>query len=86
MVVFPTFLEFEARAKIGTIIMAQRDFHGVPKGTRGRVIGMEEQPSGWYDLRILWLAEELPGRKKPFIECFTKSEYERLLVETTEHR
>jgi hypothetical protein len=77
------FLEFEARAKIGTIIMAQRDFRGISQGMRGRVVAMEEQPSGGYDLRILWLAEELPGRKKPFIESFTKGEYERLLVETT---
>jgi hypothetical protein len=81
MSVFPTFLEFDARAKIGTIIMAKRDFRGIPRGTLGRVIGIEEQPSGGYDLRILWLAEELPGRKKPFIEWFTRGEYERLLVE-----
>jgi hypothetical protein len=77
------FLEFEARAKIGTIIMAQRDFRGISQGMRGRVVGMEEQPSGGYDPRILWLAEELLGRKNPFIESFTKGEYERLLVETT---
>ena len=80
---FPTFLAFEARAKIGTMVMAPCDVRGVPEGTRGRVMGMEEEPSGGYELRILWLAEELPGRKTPFIEWFTKNEYERLLAETT---
>jgi hypothetical protein len=83
MVFFPTFLEFEAKAKIGTMIMAQRDYRGVPKGTRGRVVGMKEEPSGGYELRIMWLVEELPGRKKPFIEWFTRGEYEQLLIETT---
>jgi hypothetical protein len=83
MVFFPTFLEFEARAKIGTMVMARRDVRGVPKGTRGRVIGIKEEPSGGFELRILWVAEELPGRKKPFIEWFSRGEYERLLVEIT---
>ena len=54
------FIEFEARAKIGTTVMARRDFYSVPKGARGRVIGMDERLSRGYDLRILWLVEGLP--------------------------
>jgi hypothetical protein len=52
----------------------------------GRIIGMDEQPSGAYGLRILKLAEELLGRKKPFIECFTSgwSSRSRLSVAVVE--
>ncbi len=67
-----------AQGKIGRRIRTLAEFSGVPRGTIGQVI--QADPSGpGYTLAIQW---ELPEhRARPLVDWFSRSEYERFLVE-----
>jgi hypothetical protein len=71
-----------ALAKVGLRVRTVVKFSGVPRGTAGRVIRADARDDG-YTLAIEW---ELPERHAPLasqglVNWFTKSKYERFLVE-----
>src|ERR1044071_2811006 len=44
----------EAEQKVGRKVHSLVEFSGVPFGTHGTVVGVEEVDSGWYDVVIEW--------------------------------
>ncbi len=72
------FDQASALRKVGQRVRTVMEFSGVPQGTTGEV--MQADPSGeGYTLAIQW---ELPEhRARPLRDSFSKSEYERFLVE-----
>ncbi len=67
-----------ALGKVGRRIRTLVEFSGIPQGTTGQVIQAEPSGAG-YTLAIQW---ELPERRaRPLVDWFSRSEYERFLVE-----
>jgi len=69
------FTPAEARAKVGQRVRSRIAFSGVPKGTTGIVL---EPDRKLVTLPIQW---DLPGRSKPLVDWFSKSEYKDYLEE-----
>jgi hypothetical protein len=72
------FAEHEAKRILGQCIRSLIEFSGVPQGTTGRVVEVDEIEPGGFDAVIEW---DLSSRSKPLRDWFTKSEYEQFLVE-----
>ncbi len=67
-----------ALGKVGRRIRTLVEFSGVPRATTGQVIQADPTGPG-YTLAIQW---ELPEhRARPLVDWFSRSEYERFLVE-----
>lgn len=71
------FTEEEAKEKVGRRVKALAEFAGVPVGTTGQVVGIDEAPGG-YDVAVEW---DLSGRARPLQDWVTKDEYETQLLE-----
>jgi hypothetical protein len=54
------------------------EFSGIPKGTAGRVVEIEEIEPGGFEVVIEW---QLPERRPPLCYWLTKKQYRRFLVE-----
>jgi hypothetical protein len=72
-----SFTRAEAQAKVGTRVRTRVAFAGVPKGALGTVIRVDRVIDG-YDVEVAWVRS---GRRTPWIEWFTKAEYETHLIE-----
>ncbi len=71
------FTRAEAEAKVGTRVRARVAFAGVPRGAIGTIIRVDHVIDG-YDVEVAWV---WPGRRTPWIDWWTKAEYETHLVE-----
>jgi len=73
------FSHTEAKALLGRSIRTKIQFSGVPAGTSGTVTRADEgfYPEG-YTVAIQW---DLPERRKPLVDWFTRDEYRRFLEE-----
>jgi hypothetical protein len=74
---YERFTESEAKDKIDRSIRSLVEFSGVPKGTVGKVVQIDELAGG-YDIVVEWF---LPGRGKPLRDWFSKDEFEKYLIE-----
>jgi hypothetical protein len=72
----------EAQAKVGRWVRTRVAFAEVPEGALGTIIRLDHVIDG-YDVEVAWV---WPGRRTPWIEWFTKSEYEAHLIEVREPR
>jgi len=54
------------------------EFSGIPKGTAGRVVQIEEKEPGDYEVIIEW---QLPQRQPPLCYWLTKRHYQQFLFE-----
>jgi hypothetical protein len=54
------------------------EFSGIPKGTAGRVVGIDQTGLGGFEVVIEW---QLPDRRPPLCYWLTKKQYRRFLVE-----
>lgn len=72
------FSKGQAEKKLGVRIKSLRGFSGVPKGTTGTVVRMDEGSDALYSLGIEW---NLPGRKTPLVDWFSADEFENFLRE-----
>jgi hypothetical protein len=77
------FSKQEAESKMGRAIRSLGEFPGVPKGTPGRVVDLEEMGRAGFAVVVEW---DLPQRQftakqEPIRDWFIKEEYERFLVE-----
>lgn len=86
----------EAQEKVGKRIKTLREFSGVPEGTTGRVVGVDDTPRLGHSLIIEW---DLPNERqvtrftaggeeavlitggKPLVDWFSRDEYENFLRE-----
>jgi hypothetical protein len=68
----------EAVGKVGTQVETLVPFSGVPTGTTGVIVRIDETGSG-FDVGIQW---ELPERlAKPLVDWFSKEEYKEFLLQ-----
>jgi hypothetical protein len=90
------FTEAEAQAKVGKVVHSLVEFSGVPKGSTGRVIKIDDLGDGW-DVVIQWdllqpppsvLQGKIAGAPvvivdagNPLQDWFTRDEYEKYLEE-----
>jgi len=74
------FSESEAAEKIGKSVRSLRDFSDIPTGTTGTVLRSYKHSNGEIGIDIQW---NLPGRRTPLIDGFSKDEYNQFLVEVT---
>ena len=71
------FTRAEAQAKIGTRVRGRVTLAGVPRGATGTIIRVDRVIDG-YDVEVAWV---WPGRRTPWIDWFTRAEYEACLIE-----
>jgi hypothetical protein len=71
------FTRAEARAKVGKRVRTRVTVAGVPQGAIGTIIGADRVIDG-YDVEVAWGQS---GRRTPWIDWFTKEEYEACLIE-----
>jgi hypothetical protein len=76
------FTRAEAQAKVGKRVRARVAFAGIPEGAVGTIIRVDRVIDG-YDVEVTWVWS---GRRMPWIEWFTKAEYEAHLMEVREPR
>jgi hypothetical protein len=76
------FTRAEAQAKVGKRVRARVAFAGIPEGAVGTIIRVDRVIDG-YDVEVTWVWS---GRRTPWIEWFTKAEYETHLIEVREPR
>jgi hypothetical protein len=72
-----SFTRAEAQAKVGTQVRTRIAFAGIPEGALGTIIRVDCVIDG-YDVEVAWVWS---GRRTPWIEWFTKAEYEAHLIE-----
>jgi hypothetical protein len=77
-----SFTRAEAQAKVGTRVRTRVAFAEVPEGALGTIIRVDRVIDG-YDVEVAWV---WCGRRTPWIEWFTKAEYEAHLIEVREPR
>lgn len=81
------FLEEEARRLLGRRFRTKVDFAGIPKGSVGKVVGVDTSytPRGFASLEIQWeipVADKYRGLHLPSSsDWFTKLEFENFLEE-----
>jgi hypothetical protein len=71
------FTRAQAQAKVGRRVQTRLAFAEVPEGALGTVVRVDRVVDG-YDVEVAWV---WPGRRTPWIEWFTKAEYEAHLIE-----
>jgi hypothetical protein len=76
------FTKAEAQAKVGRRVRTRVACAEVPEGALGTILRVDCVIDG-YDLEIAWV---WPGRRTPWIEWFTKAEYEAHLIEVPASR
>lgn len=67
----------EAQAKVGTRVRARAAVTGIPRDTVGAVTRVDRVLDG-YDVEVTWV---WPGRRTPWVDWWTKAEYEAHLAE-----
>jgi hypothetical protein len=72
----------EAQAKVGRRVRTRVAFAGAPEGAWGTIVRVDRVIDG-YDVEVAW---GWSGRRTPWIEWFTKAEYEAPLIEVREPR
>jgi hypothetical protein len=72
-----SFTRAEAQAKIGTRVRSRVTLAGIPRGATGTITRVDRVIDG-YDIEVAWV---WPGRRTPWIDWFTRAEYEAHLVE-----
>jgi hypothetical protein len=72
------FSRAEARAKLGRQVRSSVEFSGIPKGTAGRVVQIEEIEPGDFEVVIEW---KLPKRQPALCYWLTKKHYRQFLFE-----
>ena len=72
-----SFTKAEAQAKVGTRVRTRIAFAGVPQGATGTIIGADRVIDG-YDVEIAWGQS---GRRTPWVDWWTREEYEACLIE-----
>jgi hypothetical protein len=77
-----SFTRAEAQAKVGTRVRTHVAIAEVPEGALGTIIRVDRVIDG-YDVEVAWV---WCGRRTPWIEWFTKAEYEAHLIEVREPR
>jgi hypothetical protein len=71
------FTRAEAQAKVGRRVRTRVAFAEVSEGALGTIIRLDRVIDG-YDVEVAWV---WPGCRTPWIEWFTKAEYEAHLIE-----
>jgi hypothetical protein len=76
------FSEQQAQALLGTRIRTRVPFSGVPAGTEGTVISVDQLPAG-HTVAVAWVLPYRPfgTQRGPLVDWFSKSEYRRFLDE-----
>ena len=77
-----SFTRVEAQAKVGTRVRTEVAGAGVPRGAIGTIVRAERVIDG-YDVEIAWVWS---GRRTPWVDWWTKEEYEARLIELPESR
>jgi hypothetical protein len=77
-----SFTRAQAQAKVGRQVRTRIAFAEVPAGALGTVVRVDRVVDG-YDLEVAWVWS---GHPTPWIEWFTKAEYEAHLIEVQEPR
>ena len=77
-----SFTRAEAQAKVGRRVRPRVALAEIPQGAIGTIIRVDRVIDG-YDLEVAWVWS---GRRTPWIEWFTKAEYEAPLIEVREPR
>jgi hypothetical protein len=72
-----SFTRAQAQAKVGTRVRTRVAYAGVPRGAIGTVVRVDPVIDG-YDVEVAWLWS---GRRTPWIDWFTREEYEARLTE-----
>jgi hypothetical protein len=72
-----SFTRAQAQAKVGTRVRTRVAYAGVPRGAIGTVVRVDPVIDG-YDVEVAWLWS---GRRTPWIDWFTREEYEAHLTE-----
>jgi hypothetical protein len=76
------FTRAEAQAKVGRRVRTRVAFAEVPEGALGTILRVDRVMDG-YDVEVAWVWS---GRGTPWIEWFTKVEYEAHLIEVRDSR
>jgi hypothetical protein len=71
------FTRAQAQAKVGTRVRARGAVAGVPRRAIGTILRVDRVLDG-YDVEVAWV---WPGRRTPWIDWWTKAEYEAGLIE-----
>lgn len=77
-----SYTKAEAQAKVGRRVRTRIAFAEVPEGAVGTITCIDRVIDG-YDVEVAWVWS---GRRTPWIEWFTKAEYEAHLIELREPR
>jgi hypothetical protein len=77
-----SFTRVEAQAKVGRRVRPRVALTELPQGAIGTITCVDRVIDG-YDLEVAWVWS---GRRTPWIEWFTKAEYEARLIELREPR
>ena len=72
----PHFTKAEATALVGKRFTHQRESSGIPEGTTGKVIAIDKESLGHWDVIVEW---DLPRAR--LSDLFTKEEMERYMRE-----
>jgi hypothetical protein len=72
-----SFTRAQAQAKVGMRVRTRVACPGVPRGAIGTVVRVDPVIDG-YDVEVAWLWS---GRRTPWIDWFTREEYEARLTE-----
>jgi hypothetical protein len=72
-----SFTRAQAQAKVGTRVRTRAAVAGIPRGAIGTIRCVDRVLDG-YDVEVAWV---WPGRRTPWIDWWTKAEYETHLVE-----
>jgi hypothetical protein len=75
-----SFTRAEAQAKVGRRVRPRVALAEIPQGAIGTILRVDRVIDG-YDLEVAWVWS---GRRTPWIEWFTKAEYEAHLIELRE--
>ena len=77
------FSKDQAEALLGKKIRSLADFSGIPAGTTGTVVAIDEVYTEGFDVVIEWdLGDRLYGAQtKQLRDWFTRDEFEKFLVE-----
>ena len=74
------FTRAEAQAKVGRRVRTRTAFAEIPEGALGTIIRVDRVIDGYdVEVALVW-----SGRRTPWIEWFTKAEYEAHLIELRE--
>jgi hypothetical protein len=72
-----SFTRAQAQAKIGKRVLPRVAYAGVPQGAVGTIVRVDRAIDG-YDVEVAWVWS---GRRTPWVDWFTREEYEARVTE-----